>query len=1522
MALGIVLFPFALFLLLCILLYIPPVQNFVKDKVVSYASEATGLDISVRRVSLSFPVDLVINDAVALDTVPGDTLFSLEKLKVDVRLMPLLRSQVEIDGISIDNVTVDTKDMIEGIGVKGRVGGLSLVSHGVDLSKETVIIDELKLHNSNVFLSLSDTTASDTTSSEVKWKVHLRKMDVEDVGFTLDMPLDTMNMSAYIGNAKLEDARADLFEMAYSAARFSLGGSRFAMNSGTLPPAATFDPSHIAADNISLAADSLLYHGRKLNLVLRDFTVNERSGLKLVKAGGRVMSDSTYIILSKLGLETPNSSVTVDGKAGWTLLDSVPYGGMALDMRANIGMADVACFAGDSLVKQLPEYSLLAEVKAGGELDNLEVKKLEVSWGDVMNLTANAVVKNVLDSVRRSASAGIELVTGNLDFVKKMAGIDNDSIALPRNMVLDIDAGYEDGRVKVGGFFTEGTGRVDLKAAYGLNDERYSMDFTIDSIDLKSFLPKDSISALSAGIVLRGKGLDPCSISTTMNLKAYVDHLFYSGYDCAGLTLTGRYRQCSGWLGLDIANSLAYLSARLNVGVSRSVSTAGLKLNIYELMLDRIVEMDNPLTLAANAELDLRSDLKNMIDLKGRVGDFVLKTPKSEVKPKDIRFDAYTDKDTTALHVSAGDLELSADGDDGVMRIADMASKFGELLALQLKEHRLDYSELRRFLPDVYLQLYAYGDNPLSNYMKMSGLKYDKLAVQFDANRDRGIAGRIVVDKFVSDSIKLDTIKLTFLQDSANIRYRLNVLNSGLASEFVSNALVRGQIDNAGGSVSMHLTNNKGESGLLLGCRADFLEDGLKFSFFPEQPVFFFRPFFLNKDNELTLRKDSTIFANIDFIDPEGMNFLVHSYVNERGRSTLTASLDGLHLEDIKTLVPMLPDISGKLSAEAEYTPLRKTFSLSGKVNLTDFVYEKKPVMDIGAEVGYLPLADNKQLMRAKLLVDGKEAVTAGGRFQPGADEEVSYKVNVKNFPLGLVNPFVPDGFIEFTGGINGEMTMKGSMMKPDFNGQLSFDSTYVMVTQYGAKFRFEDKPLVVSSSRLKFDRFSLFTSSDNPFVIDGNVDFSDLGKMTADIRLGARNYELLNAKRTKKSIAYGKAFIDANVNIKGPVDALSMNGYLKLLGQTNLGYVLKDSPLTVQNRLGELVTFVNLNDTTSGKAAEIQPVNVGGMDVLLNVSIDPAVRVTAHLSEYGNDKVELEGGGDLSLKYSSFGDLFLSGRYTLSGGKLYYSLPIVSSMDFNVTSGSFVEWSGNAMNPRMNITAVKKVRADVTDEGSETPRKVDFNVSININNTLENLGLAFDLAAPDDMTVQNELSALGAEERSKQAITMLVTNRYGSIGKAGGLSMGSAINSLLQTEISNITRNIKAVDISVGMESRDGTDDLSNMDYSFRLAKRFWNDRLNVIIGGKISGDDEDDGSSNNQNFIDNVSVEYRLDSSGTRYVKAFHTQDNESILEGEVMETGLGVVLRKKMIRMAELFKFGSSKKKGRNAATEEDR
>ena len=72
--------------------------------------------------------------------------------------------------------------------------------------------------------------------------------------------------------------------------------------------------------------------------------------------------------------------------------------------------------------------------------------------------------------------------------------------------------------------------------------------------------------------------------------------------------------------------------------------------------------------------------------------------------------------------------------------------------------------------------------------------------------------------------------------------------------------------------------------------------------------------------------------------------------------------------------------------------------------------------------------------------------------------------------------------------------------------------------------------------------------------------------------------------------------------------------------------------------------------------------------------------------------------------------------------------------------------------------------------------RVVNFDVSIAIKNRLDAPELIFDITAPDDATIENELQAMGAEERSKQAIAMLATGVYMNSGvKGGGLSMGSA---------------------------------------------------------------------------------------------------------------------------------------------------
>ena len=238
-------------------------------------------------------------------------------------------------------------------------------------------------------------------------------------------------------------------------------------------------------------------------------------------------------------------------------------------------------------------------------------------------------------------------------------------------------------------------------------------------------------------------------------------------------------------------------------------------------------------------------------------------------------------------------------------------------------------------------------------------------------------------------------------------------------------------------------------------------------------------------------------------------------------------------------------------------------------------------------------------------------------------------------------------------------------------------------------------------------------------------------------------------------------------------------------------------------------------------------------------------------------------------------------------------------------------------MNPKINFKALERVHASVTNE-NQASRQVNFDVSVSIKNTLKDLGMSFDLEAPEEMAVQNQLLAMSDEERSKLAITMLVTGMYmpqgmASSGSSGGINMGSALNSFLQSEISNIAGSaLKKVDITFGMEFYEETGMAGSgkrTDYSYRFARRFYNDRIRIVVGGKISTGQTVDEK---QSFIDNISLEYRLDTSGTRYVKLFHNKNYQSLLEGEIIETGAGVVLRKKMRRLGELFIFKNKENK----------
>ena len=212
----------------------------------------------------------------------------------------------------------------------------------------------------------------------------------------------------------------------------------------------------------------------------------------------------------------------------------------------------------------------------------------------------------------------------------------------------------------------------------------------------------------------------------------------------------------------------------------------------------------------------------------------------------------------------------------------------------------------------------------------------------------------------------------------------------------------------------------------------------------------------------------------------------------------------------------------------------------------------------------------------------------------------------------------------------------------------------------------------------------------------------------------------------------------------------------------------------------------------------------------------------------------------------------------------------------------------------------------------------VDFNVGLQVREQLRNIALKFILEAPKNGTVQTQLAAMGEEERSKQAIGLLVTGVYLAQSGTGNehLDVGTAISSLLQREINNMLGSLGGdVPFSFDVNTYDGTDGKGRrIDYLGRFYMGFLKERIYTTLGMRYSTNDPVMG---NRLYLDEASLEYRLDADGSRFVKVYNQTDYENLFEGEIRKTGLSAIFRRKVKRLADLFDF--RKRRNRTVVTE---
>lgn len=1546
--------PFILFALLCVLLYLPPVQRFAVNKASAIASESTGLNIRVGSLALRFPLDLVVDDACAVQPETNDTLLAVERLKVELRLWKLLKKEIEIEEISIQDASIATRDFLEGMEINGHLGELFLESHGVIFSPETARIDEFSIKDTDLTLTLNELAPSDTTASDtLYWKIILEKIDFENIAFALRMPKDSLYLRTRLPNVTLRDGLVDLYKESYFVKKFQIKDAAFAYDMGLeasrLPADSLktgFHPEHLSFESVDFQVDSTYYCGRDIRTKISRFDWKERSGIELVETKGRFVANDKKIAIPKLMMKTTASSLDLQTEIGWDVLEMKQSGVLTARLLAEIGKDDMVKAVGgmDSLfVKTYPSEPLRFVVGADGDLNRLHLMDLSAELPNAFQLKADGDLLHLTDEARRGGEFNLKAETFDMRFLNPMT---DGRVRIPRGTTLEgiftmagqkmgadlllkqpqakaltlVDSVqltvHNDTLSLAEDFQMNRAARI--YAQYDLSNDSYLADLVVNDLDMHQFLPKDSIYDVAIKLHAVGEGLDFFSPQTRFQVSGEVNKFYYTNYRLAGYNLDANLANHQLDANLSGRNSAMEVKARLDAKLKPDDIVAHLTMQVPKLDWQSMRIAEVPLRTSHQFEVSFLSDLQQKYVLDASMTNTSVKVQKKDLKTKDLYLGFATSTDSTNAYVRAGDLDVDFQGRGYVENLLTQLDVFTTRAMEQWTSKTIVQEELKTLLPGVCLKAQSGADNPIVNYLSMmQGISFDRLYMDLDTSPEEGINGEAYIYGMRTDSLTLDSINLDLKHGVDGLDFLTEVISTPKPKQEAFEISLDGNIGNGTGQLLLQYLNARKEKGIYLGVNAALGRRGIRMRFFPENPTLVFRPFNLNERNYLYLADRGRIYGDVRLFDDQGTG--IHFYTNREDTiadQEMTVELSRIGLKQFKRVIPYMPDVDGWLGGSAHFVDSQGQMMLSADVRLDDFVYEQSPLGNWEMSGVYLPGDNNDHHVDGFVMHNGKEITYLTGIYQADdlGNENISGDLELHHFPLTVINPFIPDRMVEFTGDIDGTLSMTGNPMKPHLNGGLKLDSVNMAMPDLSVGFRFDDKQVMVKDSRMVFDQFNIYTKGDTPFAINGSVDFSDMENLFVDLRMKTDDYELMNAPKNRKATTYGKIYVDVDATLSGPVDELKMRGNMNVLGKTDFTYVLKDSPLIVNDRLGDMVTFVNFNDTVSVQDTDQPTATLTGMDIAMTIHIDEAVQAHVDLTPDGSNYMEVEGGGDLAFQYTPQGEMLLNGRYSLISGEMKYEIPIIPLKTFSIQNGSYLDWTGNMMNPEMNIKATERIRANVGSDG-EASRMVSFDVGIALTNRLENLGLAFTLEAPEDASVQEQLNAMSVEERGKLAVTMLVTGMYMAEGNStGGFNVNNALNSFLQNQISNVVG--QSMDISLGMESVDGAEGTKRTDYNFQFAKRFWNNRFRIVIGGTVS---TGNAAQKNETFIDNVAIEYRLDDSGTRYVKLFHEKNYESVLEGEVIETGLGVVLRKKVSKLGELFIFKKKKNDDENEENE---
>jgi len=615
----------------------------------------------------------------------------------------------------------------------------------------------------------------------------------------------------------------------------------------------------------------------------------------------------------------------------------------------------------------------------------------------------------------------------------------------------------------------------------------------------------------------------------------------------------------------------------------------------------------------------------------------------------------------------------------------------------------------------------------------------------------------------------------------------------------------------------------------------------------------------------------------------------------------------------------------GNLDEIASLEKLKLNGSLSGYVQLRASLAEVQMDADLGFDAlkvngqtigdgNFKALwdKDNKGLsLKGSVLERLKPVIWFNGEYYPGTSNELDFSLLVRDLKLKSLEPFLASYISEIEGTISGDLKLKGSVEEPLLYSDMEFHKAAIKINYLGTKYFVHNQKAKIRKDWFGFDLIEFKDSEGHLARATATIFHDNYSNMNYDVNLLSDEFSFLNTSFKDNELYYGQANLGGDVNISGYGGELAIEANVETKKGTKLFIPLEGAEEVTKN---DYIVFVQKDSAVLEDKYEVK---LDGISMDLNIDMTPDAEVQLIFDELAGDIMKVSGEGAIQLGINTLGEFNMFGTYELTRGDYLFTLQNVINKRFNLNKGSTINWTGNPLHAKLDVSADYNVKARLSDllQDDNLSNRVNTSVKLYMKNDLMSPDISFGIEFPelDEATKSRAAVALNNEEQvNRQVFSLMLLNSFSP--PEGGLqasgSAGATSSELLANQLSNWMSQLSdKLLISVS--------DLNSESFELGLSRGFFSDRVTVEGNVGVTSSEDASTQENASRLVGDVKVEYKITKDGKLRAKVFNESNDDALVNQQNAKDtqGIGIFYRQEFNSWAELWKgiFKKDNKKG---------